>query len=222
MNQIAAILSTLEINRNPVQAEKMSAYMRNKFPFYGIPKPILDKLFGEWWVKSRKALSHFEKWNVIERLWQEEYRESHYWAVQIMLKMKVNDFILSDIDKIKFVLVNQSWWDSVDLIASNTLTKYSIQFPDETNKWVEDWTKSKNVWLQRSTLIFQLKLKSNTNLGLLSKQISKLKNDPEFFIQKAIGWSLREVSKFNKEWVQIEIEKQNLMGLAKREASKYL
>jgi 3-methyladenine DNA glycosylase AlkD len=222
MNHIEKIVSTLETNRNLIQAEKMSAYMRNKFPFYGVTKPNLDKHFGEWWKQSGKMLTRLEKWDLIEALWQEEFRESHYWAIQIMLKMKNNDFEPSDIDKFKFVIVNHSWWDSVDLIASNTLTQYSLQFPEETKMWVEEWTISNNIWLQRSTLIFQLKLKSNTDLELLSKQISTLKKDKEFFIQKAIGWSLREVSKTNKEWVRLEIERQNLYGLSKREASKYL
>ena len=76
--------------------------------------------------------------------------------------------------------------------------------------------------MHRSTIIFQLKYKQRTDLDLLSNQIARFKLNKEFFIQKAIGWALREVSKWNPEWVKNEVEIQELIGLAKREASKYL
>jgi 3-methyladenine DNA glycosylase AlkD len=87
---------------------------------------------------------------------------------------------------------------------------------------IEKWSDTTDFWLLRSTLIFQLKYKQKTDLDLLSQQINRFKANKEFFIQKAIGWALREISKWNPVWVKNEIESQQLIGLAKREASKYL
>jgi 3-methyladenine DNA glycosylase AlkD len=52
--------------------------------------------------------------------------------------------------------------------------------------------------------------------------IGVYKSNNAFFIQKSIGWSLREVSKWNPEWVKATIENKQLAGLAKREAMKYI
>jgi 3-methyladenine DNA glycosylase AlkD len=57
---------------------------------------------------------------------------------------------------------------------------------------------------------------------LLQHFIGKFKHEKEFFIQKAIGWSLREVSKWNPNWTAEIVCSENLMGLARREALKYV
>ncbi|MFM7664208.1 MAG: DNA alkylation repair protein, partial [Bacteroidota bacterium] len=61
-----------------------------------------------------------------------------------------------------------------------------------------------------------------TDLALLQHFIHSFKSDQEFFIQKAIGWSLREVSKWNPLWVREVVEVEELKGLARREAMKYV
>jgi len=71
-------------------------------------------------------------------------------------------------------------------------------------------------------LIHQLKYKQQTDLHLLQYYIRTFKSNKEFFIQKAIGWSLREVSKWNPEWVKKVVSEENLLGLARREAMKYV
>jgi 3-methyladenine DNA glycosylase AlkD len=67
-----------------------------------------------------------------------------------------------------------------------------------------------------------LKFKEKTDLGLQQGYIQTLKWNKEFFIQKAIGWSLREVSKWNPEWVRAVVQQEELKGLAFREAMKYV
>jgi 3-methyladenine DNA glycosylase AlkD len=64
--------------------------------------------------------------------------------------------------------------------------------------------------------------KSKTDLALLAQVILALNSSKEFFIQKAIGWSMREVSKWKPIWVQKVVLEENLQGLAKREALKYV
>jgi len=87
---------------------------------------------------------------------------------------------------------------------------------------INSWRKSDNMWLRRSCLIFQLRYKSATNFTLLKGLVQELKQDKEFFIQKAIGWSLREYAKTNPTSVKAFVEESGIQGLAKREALKYL
>ena len=78
------------------------------------------------------------------------------------------------------------------------------------------------MWLQRSSLLFQNKYKSKTDTELLSNYIIHLSPSKEFFIQKAIGWVLREYAKTNPDWVVAFVSNHALPSLSKREAMKHL
>jgi 3-methyladenine DNA glycosylase AlkD len=84
------------------------------------------------------------------------------------------------------------------------------------------WESHDSFWIRRACLIFQLRQRNDTDLALLQYFIGRFKPEREFFIQKAIGWSLREVSKWNPIWVAEVVQAEQLTGLAKREASKYI
>ena len=81
---------------------------------------------------------------------------------------------------------------------------------------------SGNMWLQRASILFQLNYKNETNEKLLYNYMLELKSSNEFFIQKAIGWALREYSKGNPQSVKKFLTENKLAKLSVREASKYL
>ena len=155
-------------------------------------------------------------------LWQKEQREFHYVAMDFMAKWKDNDILLEDYNFIEFLLTNHSWWDSVDTLASNYLGRYLRVFPEQREVVIKSWRKSENMWLRRSCLIFQLRYKSQTNFELLKSLIFEFMHEKEFFIQKAIGWSLREYAKTNPVSVRNFVEESGIQGLAKREALKHI
>ncbi|NBR13962.1 MAG: DNA alkylation repair protein [Flavobacteriales bacterium] len=212
----------LELNQNEEQAAKMSAYLRNQFAFYGIQTPIRRSIFHEWKKHIPKDLNFEQRWGLLFQLCESDKREMHYMAVDWLNSWHKSLYTKEDIQNIRILIETNSWWDSVDLIASNFVTNYFKKFPEMIVPIIEEWSISENIWLHRSTLIFQLKYKHQTNLELLEKQINRFKSNNEFFIQKAIGWSLREVSKTNQNWTRNAIERLEIKGLAKREASKYL
>ena len=74
------------------------------------------------------------------------------------------------------------------------------------------------MWLNRSAIIFQLSYKLQTDFDLLKAECEKHKNSDLFFIQKAIGWALREYSRFNPEGVKFFVNSRNLKPLSQREA----
>ena len=204
------------------QAFKMAAYMKNIAPFFGVSSVPRKIIFREWKETLPKDLSYDERWELVFLLWEQEERELHYVAVDWINSWNIKTLQIEDSSQLRIILQSKTWWDTVDLLSSTFLGKLLLKFPELRNDLVESWSEKTNFWLHRSTLIFQLKYKQKTDLDLLSQQISRFKSNKEFFIQKAIGWSLREVSKWNPEWVKNEVEIQELIGLAKREASKYL
>jgi 3-methyladenine DNA glycosylase AlkD len=78
------------------------------------------------------------------------------------------------------------------------------------------------MWLNRSAILFQLSYKERTNFDLLKLVCDKHKMSTEFFIQKAIGWALREYAKTNPEAVKDFVSVSNLKKLSEKEALKNL
>lgn len=84
--------------------------------------------------------------------------------------------------------------------------------------------KENNIWLRRVAILHQLSFKENVDKLLLETILEDNLSDGEFFINKAIGWALRDYSKVNPEWVRKFIEKNRseMANLSLREAMKYL
>ncbi len=197
---------------------KMKAYMKNHFPFLGIyaqdRKQLQSLYFKEWTPETYLTLE-----NTVLALWNKNEREFQYAGIELLLaKHKI--WCPEIIPFIKKLICTKSWWDSVDLLAASVLYKALEKFTVPYELVVEDYLASDNMWLHRSAVIVQLKRKQKTDLELLLYAIKTVQTNKEFFIQKAIGWSLREVSKWNPMWVIEQVEVLKLDGLAKREALK--
>ncbi len=212
------IFEQLEGMRNAEQAAKMSAYMQNFFPFLGIPKPPLMQCIKPYLQKSRKLA--FD-WEFVRLCWQQPYREAQYVAIEYIL-LHEKQFTDADIEKIKDLITDKSWWETVDSLDSVVGT-IVMKYPD-LKETMRQWSVSENIWLRRAAIDFQLKYKEKTDTALLQEIILNNLGTSEFFINKAIGWSLREYSKVNVAWVRgfIEKYKDRLSSLSIREASKYL
>ncbi|NJS41778.1 DNA alkylation repair protein [Candidatus Gracilibacteria bacterium] len=154
-------------------------------------------------------------------MWRQQQREFQYFG-QDILDLFVKEYKKDDWLFLEKLILEKPWWDTVDFLSSHQFRDYSLLFP-EKSKWVVDrWLSSEEIWLQRSCLLYQLWHKENTDLVVLEKCIDKLKNSDEFFIQKSIGWILREYSKTDQQWVEKYIKNTSLKPLSVREASKYL
>lgn len=199
----------------------MSKYMKGLFVFHGIPSPKRKDIQKEWYNSINKN-GNVEIRTLILELWNQNEREFHYAAIDVLIRQPKKFIQAADSELMEYLITKHTWWDSVDLIASHYVGNYCHQFPIEGAKLIEKWRKSDNIWLNRSCLLYQLKYKKETDFEMLRSLIEQYQRKKEFFIQKAIGWSLREYSKTNPTAVKAFIEKINLQGLAKREGSKYL
>jgi len=145
-------------------------------------------------------------------------RELHHSAIELFKKQLHKSYKKEDILIIEKLITLNSWWDSVDFIAKQILGNYLLQFPEDTQKVITNYSNSDNMWLNRCSIIFQLGYKEQTNENLLFQQCLEHKHSDEFFIQKAIGWSLREYGKTNPNAILKFLETADLKPLSKREA----
>jgi len=217
VNEISALFGT---HRNDTDAHYMSKYMKGHFQFYGLkagPRRNLQKVFLQ-----NYGLPSDSTWrDICRECWVCEEREMQLFGMELAFKMK-KKWVKEDVELIAFLIVNKSWWDTVDFIASNIAGYYFKTYPEEIPKTIPAWNNSDNMWLIRTSIIFQLKYNHDTNFDLLKKVIHPHLSSNEFFIQKAIGWALRQYARFQPELVKNFVTETNLKPLSKREAMKHL
>jgi 3-methyladenine DNA glycosylase AlkD len=199
----------------------MENYMKNNFSFFGIKNQPRKAILKPLWRKYKDEIK-LDFRNITLALFDKTEREFHYCAMEIIFKEINKKFVKEDIQLIEKLIIKNSWWDSVDFLAKYLLGNYLLQFPEKTLPIIERFSNSTNMWLNRSAIIFQLDYKVKTNFDLLKAECEKHKNSKEFFIQKAIGWALRDYSRFNPNGVLDYVNSTQLKPLSQREALRLI
>ena len=213
------LITDFEENRNELLAESMSKYMQDKFRFLGIRGATRTEIYKKYFPDARKT--KIIDWDFVESCWNKEEREFQY-VVVYYLKAMQKFLKREDISRLKYLIVTKSWWDTVDLLAK-VVGSLVIRIEGYDQIMLE-WSKDSNIWLRRVAILHQLSFKEKVDEKVLYEILKNNLGDNEFFINKAIGWALRDYSKSNPEWVTKFIEKnrENMANLSLREASKYL
>ncbi len=218
---ITELQEIFQQNANPERAKKQAAYMKNKFAFYGLTSPQRRELQKPFLAKEFLPTKE-NALQISKKLWLKPQREFHYFSLELLNKYH-NHVEKEDIVFFEWMILQNSWWDSIDVIAPNLVGNYFKIFPEQRQQIIDKWLQSGNIWLQRSCLLFQLKYKSHTDTILLSYCIENLLCTKEFFINKAIGWILRQYSRSDANWVMNFVENHTqLSNLSKKEALRLL
>ena len=204
--------------KNNKKAIEMSAYMKNQFAFLGIQanprKEIENKIFK---FVSKEDLD----FKFTDKCYKNKYREFQYAAVDY-LNFKKKYLNMSHIEILKNYILTKSWWDTIDHL-DKIVGDIALQ-DERVNEILLNWSLDDNIWLRRIAIDHQILRKEKTNAELLEKIIINNFNQNEFFINKAIGWSLRDYSKTNPKWVRdfIKRHENSMSNFSIREASKYI
>lgn len=215
---LSDLIKIFEQNANPVLTINMSKYMRNMFPYFGIQTPVRREITKDLMNKISED-KNLDYSSFIKTLWNKPQREFQYFAVGYLSRIS-KQLKKKDIKLIEYLIINKSWWDTVDSVATDAAADYFKLYPQEITKTINAWSKSGNIWLIRSAILFQLGYKSKTDTRLLFKLIKKHSSSKEFFIQKAIGWALRQCSYTDSQAVLTFVNNNDLAPLSKREALK--
>jgi len=216
---ISTLLQEFNENADSIKAPKMEAYMKNKFSMFGINAPLRNAISKPFLQKESLPPKN-ELPEIVKTLWDKPQREIHYFALELMFNY-AKQFEKHDIELLEYMLTRKSWWDTVDFIAAKLLGTYFRLYPEQILPITSQWLSSENIWLQRSCLLFQLKYKTNVDTLLLSQIINQLNHTNTFFINKAIGWVLREYAKTDPAWVINFVQNTPLSNLSKKEALKH-
>jgi len=217
---VISLKTLFEKNADPIQAVPMKKYMREQFEYLGIKTPKNVALQKEFFAEhGLPPLADLD--TVLRDLWSLPPREFQYVAVGLLGRFN-KQIPAKFIRTIEYLLITKSWWDTVDILAGGTVGVHFRRFPEVREKYLARWRASDNFWLRRSAILFQLNYKKETDFDLLSEIIRENLNSKEFFINKAIGWSLRQYARIDPKAVTAFVKFTPLHPLSRREAMKHL
>ncbi|MGT2770079.1 DNA alkylation repair protein [Streptococcus intermedius] len=216
--KVEDIFQELKEVANSDDAVHMKTYMKNQFEFLGVKTPIRRQISK---IVFKKNHNFPIDWDFINQAWEKPYREMQY-VVLDYLQLKQTSLASNDLTKVKELAQTKPWWDTIDFL-SRSVGYICLHYPG-TKKIVLDWSTDEDIWLRRLAIEHQLLQKEQTDVLLLEQILLNNLEQTEFFINKAIGWALRDYSKTNPDWVRdfIQMHKEGLTSLSIREGSKYL
>lgn len=142
-------------------ASPMKKYMKDRYDYFGIKSPLRQEIYRTHKLKYG-LIPSAETEEIIKWCWQQPQREYQYFAMEFLGKAAKK----ADKDIINlyvYMIVNKSWWDTVDYIATNLVGAYLLRFPERITDLTSQWMASNDMWLQRTCLLFQLRYKSATD-----------------------------------------------------------
>lgn len=213
----AELIKQFEAHSNAEYAFQMKTYLRDKFELYGIKTKLRRDLLRKVVNDNKEKVSANIR-TISKELFLNKHREMHHCGVELYEKFLRKKYLKNDINQIEFFITTNSWWDTVDFIAKQILGAYLKLFPEERKSVISKYSKSKNIWLNRSAILFQLGYKEHTDETLFYNLCLEHRHSDEFFIQKAIGWALREYGKTNPDSVLNFVRSNTLKPLSEKEA----
>jgi len=196
------------------------AYMKDIAPFIGVATPERRATVKKV-AKALKVPTSEELGAAARKLWKLEEREYQYCAtdlIQIHWKMADKNFLA---DHVENLIISKPWWDTVDSLGSVAVSPLTDKYGCE--KLIEKWNKSRNMWLNRAAIQHQRGRKYETDVELVLQYCDDHSDSKEFFIVKAIGWALRDISKVNPRAVRDFLKSHPDLGrVAVREAERGL
>ena len=217
---LAPVITAFEANANPAEAEGMRRYMRDLFPYLGIKTPARSELMKAFYAQY--GLPPQDEFPAIVReMWAMPEREYQYGAVGLLERCK-GWWLPEHITLFEELVLKKPWWDTVDSLATHMIGGLVRKYPAVREERLPTWRTSESFWLRRVAILFQLNYKQDTDFNLLCDIIRENLGSKEFFINKAIGWALREYSKTDAGAVQKIVTETDLEPLSRREALKWL
>jgi 3-methyladenine DNA glycosylase AlkD len=221
----------LEKAGDPARAKSQQAYMKSVMAFRGVSAPQLKATLRPLLADPEYLLTCRDEWEAtIRGLWDgAQFREERYAAVAIcghhLYRHWAGD--RSAMPLYRYLVESGAWWDFVDQIAAHRVGPVVRAHPGTEPDRMRSWAAADDVWVRRAAILSQLLSKDETDRQLLVDCITPNLADREFFIRKAVGWSLRQYAHSGAgaaNWVRCWVDElgPRLSPLSRREALKHL
>ena len=203
---------------NRKKAIGAQAYMKDIAPFLGVMTPD-RRSFVRSVLSNLPVPTSDEIAETVRALWKLDEREYQYAANDLLARhnMQLDKKFLAE--HCEYLISTKSWWDTVDGLGSAVVSPLTMKYP--AISLMRKWNKSDDIWLIRASIQHQRGRKYETDVKLLFELCAPHVAQKEFFIAKAIGWALRDLSQIdNREVIRFLTDHPDLNSVAVREARK--
>lgn len=219
-------MAELHALSDPQKAAEMAAYHKTDRPFLGVAVPRIDALARDW----RATCTLEQRLALAAALWDSNVHEAQIAAAKLLTQARIRPD-----DSAAWALITD-WAEGFDSWAladhaSIAGAKRLVADPARLDQ-VEGWTLHPNKWTRRAALVMtlpwtRLNHPKPADLAVRERVLGWAEtylNDSDWFIQKAIGWWLRDLSKHDAARVQLWLEAHGarLKPFARREAARHL
>ncbi len=213
------LLKQLRDFGNPIDAEAVARYHKVDRTYLGVRVPQITQLARGYWQTEGES----ELIETCEQLWKTNIAEARVLVGKLLEVRKFEDHgaVWSFLSQIKEELDAWAIADHLEKGAKRCILVDESRLDDMERNWL----KHENFWVRRACLVYTLYYaKSGRNPERSLQWASTMVDDRGWFIQKAIAWWLRELSKHNPERVHqfLERYRDRMKTFAVKEASKYL
>jgi 3-methyladenine DNA glycosylase AlkD len=203
---------------SPERAAGEKAYLKSDLAFLGVRLADIRRVTKE----ASKGLDHETALELAEALWEKPLFERRMAAV-IVLQLHASRLTRRDLKLIERLIRESRTWALVDGLAGDVVGAMTVRLPIRPT--LDRWAKDRDFWIRRSSLLGELKpLKQGADFEPFARRADAMLDETEFFIRKAIGWVLREMSKQRPDevygWIGARTDRAS--GVTMREAVKYL
>ncbi len=222
-----AALDALRAKADPVRAGEMAAYHKADREYLGLSNALTGGLATQW----RKA-AHDQAALVAlaQGLWDSDIFEARVAAGKLFVQARMRPDDAAAWAWIESVVPQFDSWAIADAVAQGG-QKRVVQDPERLDV-LETWTRSEQMWTRRAAFVFALPFCKARHPNEIEQAArirvfgwaQLLAEDHEWFIQKAIAWWLRDLSKRDPEAVRRWLEQNGprLKPFARKEAARYL
>jgi 3-methyladenine DNA glycosylase AlkD len=217
---IGELVAALEAAADPQRAAQMRAYMKDHFEFLGVHTPQRRELSRPFLVSLRDAGP--DRWlGLAEELWGMPHREYAYVAADL-LRRYGRRLPPASLDDLRGLVTTSPWWDGVDPLSH--VVGLVVRTHPETSAVMDRWSVDQDLWVVRVAILHQLGWKDAAEPDRIFGYCVAQAGHPDFFVRKAIGWALRDLSRRFPEQVRsfIDAHRAELSPLSVREGSKYV
>jgi len=179
---------------NAEEAAAQQAYHKSPLNFHGIKterqKELVQQVFPEAHYTREEHLP------IISELWRTEWFDERMAALTLLERAR-RLLTPPDLDGLKAMADSCQGWAELDSLALRVLSPMAVDFETAVYKPVRQWVSDEYMWTRRAAILLHIvPARRQRLIGEFAwPSLEERLHEEEFFIRKAIGWTLREISK---------------------------
>jgi len=217
------LAADLAADGTPERAVQEAAYLKSSLAFLGATVPTVRR-HAKAFVKAHPDLDRPTLLRLVEELWSRDVGELRALAIEL-LEARGTLLVADDIALLEQLLRTSNTWAYVDSLAASVVGPLVERCPSLTTT-LDRWATDGDFWMRRSAMLALLipLRQGRGDLDRFLRYANAMLDEKEFFIRKAIGWVLRDVSRKRPEavyaWLLPRVSR--VSGLTLREAVRHL